>query len=354
MEQGGDDNTEGNPEEGTEDRDPPTTDDRFPSDETNVDDRTDDTEAETDSTDADAGRSASDVERKSADGPNSARSEGADGWVGRLRGSDHGAVVLARELAISVAIVALIGLLLFGISGVWPPMVAIESGSMTPNMHQGDLVFIMTNDRLAPDSAHGNTGVVTAEDGQAADYRQFGDYGDVIVFKPNGQDSTPIIHRTMLWVDEGEDWFDRADPRLLHGTYEDCDDLPNCPAPHSGFITHGDDNAHYDQANPYHSPVKPEWVIGTAELRIPYLGWIRLGWASIVEGQSLTIHGGGELLADTDETVAANVVATPDELAESETAIGPDEAVPRSTTPSPDSPSDPNATASGTSAAAVA
>ena len=35
----------------------------------------------------------------------------------------------------------LIGGILFGVSGAWPPLVAIESESMEPNLHQGDLVF---------------------------------------------------------------------------------------------------------------------------------------------------------------------------------------------------------------------
>ena len=37
----------------------------------------------------------------------------------------------------------LIGGILFGVSGAWPPLVAIESESMEPNLHQGDLVFVL-------------------------------------------------------------------------------------------------------------------------------------------------------------------------------------------------------------------
>jgi signal peptidase len=76
-----------------------------------------------------------------------------------------------REMLSSVAIVLAIGLLLFGVSGVWPPMVAVESGSMEPHMHRGDLVFITEPGRYMPDATYGSTGVVTAETGTEINYR---------------------------------------------------------------------------------------------------------------------------------------------------------------------------------------
>ncbi len=53
------------------------------------------------------------------------------------------------------------------------------------------------------------------------------------------------------------------------------------PAPYSGYITKGDNvvtNKHFDQEGQisYLTPVKDEWIIGTAQYRIPYLGYIRL------------------------------------------------------------------------------
>jgi signal peptidase len=79
----------------------------------------------------------------------------------------------------------------------------------------------------------------------------------------------------MLWVDEGENWYDRADPDAV-GTTESCADLRNCPAPHAGFVTQGDFNREYDQVGSTSRVVRPEWVIGTGELRLPNLGWVRL------------------------------------------------------------------------------
>ena len=191
------------------------------------------------------------------------------------RDEDSWALVV-RDISASLGAVALIGFYLFAISGVWPPMVAIESGSMEPNMDVNDLVFIMDPDRFQPDEAQGDSGVVTAETGDETGYTQFGDSGDVVVFAPNGNtDETPIIHRVMFWVEEGEDWTERANEEYL-GTARSCSDLGNtCPAPHDGFITKGDRNQVYDQVQT-DQPVKPEWVVGTAEVRLPGLGWFRL------------------------------------------------------------------------------
>ena len=35
-------------------------------------------------------------------------------------------------------------------------------------------------------------------------------------------------------------------------------------------------NSNYDQAGTLSTPVRPEWVVGTAEVKVPYLGQIRL------------------------------------------------------------------------------
>lgn len=184
----------------------------------------------------------------------------------------------AYDVGTSILAVLLVGGFLFAVSGVWPPLVAVESGSMIPNMHQGDLVFVMEEHRFAGDGAVDETGVVTAASAASTEYRTFGGYGDVIVYAPDGNaNRTPIIHRAMLWVEKGERWYDEADPDDVPGHVSSCAELRNCPAPHAGFITKGDNNGEYDQANGLSAPVRPEWVVGTAEIRLPGLGWIRLG-----------------------------------------------------------------------------
>ncbi|WP_424013821.1 S26 family signal peptidase [Halorubrum xinjiangense] len=192
----------------------------------------------------------------------------------RFRHDREGALMWVREMLASVGVVLLVGLLLFGVSGVWPPMVAVESGSMEPNMQVGDLVFVTEPGRLAPDAAENGVGIVTHEVGEEVDYRTFGSHGSVMIYTPPGRTGSPIIHRAMFHVTEGENWYDRADPE--HHNAVDCGSLANCPAPHDGYITLGDNNGAYDQASGLSPPVRAEWVNGVARLRVPYLGYIRL------------------------------------------------------------------------------
>jgi signal peptidase len=202
-------------------------------------------------------------------------------WLRWFRTTDAEAVVVAREVLKTTAIVVGIGLLLFAVSGIWPPLVAVESGSMQPHMHRTDLIFVMDEHRLVGDAAQAGTGVVTYRAGQRAGYERFGSYGDVVIYRPDGESGrTPIIHRAMFWVEDGENWYDEADPAFVGGA-DDCGELAHCPAPHAGFITKGDDNGVYDQAGAYANtgPVRPGWVVGTAELRVPWLGWVRLQMA---------------------------------------------------------------------------
>jgi len=178
-----------------------------------------------------------------------------------------------------------IGLLLFAISGVWPPMVAIESGSMEPNIEIGDLVFVMEEHRFAGDDQIRDTGVVPVYQAQDEGYTKFNWPGDVIVYAPNGnRDATPVIHRAVFWVNQSENWYQtKAQAKFLPQDKRSCDALEYCPAPHSGFVTLGDNNERYDQLDGggVSAPVKPEWVIGTAEFRMPIIGQLRLGVGSI-------------------------------------------------------------------------
>lgn len=189
-----------------------------------------------------------------------------------------GTMTFIYDLVSSAGAVLLVAALLFAVSGVWPPLVAIESGSMEPHIQTNDLVFVMDEQRFAGPGSTADTGVVTARQGSKTEYSRFQKPGDVIVFAPHGdRDATPIIHRAMFWVNESENWYDKVNSSYI-GTEDNCEELTNCPADHAGFITKGDWNRQYDQVGqrPNSSPVKPEWVVGKAELRIPWLGNIRL------------------------------------------------------------------------------
>ena len=194
----------------------------------------------------------------------------------QFRTAKDGPLLLLREVLISVGVVILFGLLLFGLSGVWPPMVAVESESMEPNINQYDLILVTDPGRFTPEEAD-RTGVVTAEPTTKSEYESFDRAGSVVVYENPSSFGPPIIHRAHFFVEEGENWYDRANPDYVSA--DGCDELDTCPAPHAGYITKGDNaqsNSQYDQANGIAPVVKPGWITGIARLRLPYLGYIRL------------------------------------------------------------------------------
>jgi signal peptidase len=144
------------------------------------------------------------------------------------------------------------------ITGTWPFMVAVESGSMEPNMHRGDVIFLVSPDRV---------GIVPYVEGAQKGYKSFGDFGDVIVYRPNGNsDRTPIIHRVIAYVHKGDNIPIRVGDKIY---------LTKNIASKDGYITQGDRNPIPDQ--PYVSdPVQKDWIIGVAKFRIPYVGYFRL------------------------------------------------------------------------------
>ena len=211
-----------------------------------------------------------------SDSTHARRSRKAGGREQRSERESNSWTLVVRDVTVTVLAVLLVGAYLFAISGVWPPMVAIESGSMEPNMDVNDMVFVMDEGRFQPAAATGDTGVVTARTGDGTGYGEFGNSGDVIIYEPGGSDAeTPIIHRAIFWVEEGENWCEQGNPEYL-GSLQPDDAV--CEADHDGFITKGDANSNYDQASIGRAtgPVRPEWIIGTAELRLPRLGWFRL------------------------------------------------------------------------------
>ncbi|MFC7231930.1 S26 family signal peptidase [Saliphagus sp. GCM10025308] len=157
-----------------------------------------------------------------------------DGPIRWFLRTNNGTVVAVRDVLSSVALVAVIGLVLFGISGIWPPLVAVESGSMEPNMERGDMIFVVAEDRFAGDDPVDGTGIVTREAGLENGHEKFGGAGDVIIFRPNGNArETPVIHRAHFWVEADENWVDgQANPEFVNGA--SCERVRACPAPTTG------------------------------------------------------------------------------------------------------------------------
>jgi len=225
-------------------------------------------------------------------------------------------VGLARELAWVAAVVGGIALALFLVSGTWPAVVTIESESMVPHMQVGDLVFVVSADRFGD--------LKSWAVGKEQGYQKYGDYGDVLIYRPNDAPNPPvyipfltkgvhpIIHRAMDRIDAGENipkYFNlyrgQATPVrylpatiqnnslvLLDGTVvtpENADPengyLVETPlfTPHPGYITKGDNNLVSDQGGYLSSvqgevilPVKDEWIVGKALFSIPLIGYLPL------------------------------------------------------------------------------
>ena len=224
-----------------------------------------------------------------------------------------------KDIIFVVVVVGVISIVSQLALGLWTPMVAVESGSMVPNLNIGDIIVVQGASR---------TEVIPWEDAEKSGYEAFNKPGDVILFRPYGKESlnlldqlkmlvglppgndkgTPIIHRALRFVEKGEPMWDGGPA-----------------APFSGYITKGDHNevidqeagqifgmanisylqSHRDQitnlgsgvfldkrtgvviyqtANgtfvgegiSYLTPVKEEWVIGVARAKIPIVGYVRL------------------------------------------------------------------------------
>jgi signal peptidase I len=221
-------------------------------------------------------------------------------------------------------VVAGIALVLYLASGTWPAVVTIESESMVPHMNVGDLVFVVSPDRYGE--------LQTWENGRDTGHVKFGDYGDVLIYSPNGAQGSlipglgggvhPIIHRAMGMTAEGTGipvyyyfYTGQSSPsQYLPVTIKDSTwlledgtivariengiivpDVRNITpedgyivisdqmSKNGGYLTKGDNNVRSDQGS-YLSrmelgviqPVKPEWIVGKALFAIPLLGYIPL------------------------------------------------------------------------------
>lgn len=218
----------------------------------------------------------------------------------------------------ALVIVLLIVGVLWLYSGVWPPLVVVESNSMQHSdsesfigvIDTGDLVILKKETSLA--AVH--TYIESVHDG----YSTYGELGDVVIYKPLGRvDRTPIIHRALCKVvyntsGGGFDvpslasipdgtWEVRGGaktPYNMHGTlvlhdigYNKVEVRVNFTimlsnfvntqtTPHGGLITLGDNNhGVVDQSTisgVCWQPVEEGWLNGVARGEIPWFGLIKL------------------------------------------------------------------------------
>lgn len=184
--------------------------------------------------------------------------------INEFRKSTHPVVSLLRDLLWVIVVVGAIALSLYIVSGTWPAVVTVESESMVPHMNVGDLVLVVEKDRFSP--------LTSWQEGKEGGFKSFEDYGNVIIYRPNGNANIhPIIHRAMFWVTTGE---------MIPVTIQvDSYSLErNLTAPHDGYITKGDHNPNIDQVGAIQGigqiePVQEDWIVGKALIAIPYLGY---------------------------------------------------------------------------------
>jgi signal peptidase len=219
-------------------------------------------------------------------------------------------MMFLRDAGVAALLVALILLSMFAFTGKWPPLVVVESNSM---MHGEDnlsnIGVIDTGDLVLVKRVDSTNDIETYVDGCVSGHKTYGDYGDVIVYKRNGQDTqTPIIHRTIVYLEVNPDGVSytvealrdlSSDKWSVSGSEDTWDhltstltirdvgyggafvtiDIAQLSTPFkSGYITKGDHNSQIDQYSGL-SPVQIEWVVGMARGEIPWFGLLKL-WST--------------------------------------------------------------------------
>jgi len=107
--------------------------------------------------------------------------------------------ILKDVLVAAIIMVLIIGTM-YGYTGNWPPLVVVQSGSM---MHGADssLGVIDTGDLVMVKEINSRDDIITYIEGQQNGHETYGSYGDVVVYRKNGQQGTPVIHRALMWVE---------------------------------------------------------------------------------------------------------------------------------------------------------
>ena len=229
-----------------------------------------------------------------------------------------------RDAGIALAFVASILLVMYAYTGLWPPLVVVESESM---MHSDDntsyIGVIDTGDMVLVKDVDDEDDVVTYVEGVSTGHRTYGDFGDVIIYNKMGNPAgTPIIHRAVLFLEVNPDgesyrcdaladlpaekwgltgnedsWDHLTESVLLyHYGYKDVTvtigvgeilDAFRFNPPTSGFITRGDHNTWIDQR--YHdssTPVDASWVVGKARGELPWFGLLKLWFSDTLKSEA--------------------------------------------------------------------
>jgi len=223
------------------------------------------------------------------------------------------------EPLVALAIIVVLLVSLFAYTQNWPPVYVVESGSMQHGSAD-QLGLINTGDLVLAEKVP-TSSITPYVTGQRTGYSTYGEYGDVLLYSPNGQSGTPIIHRAILFMqwDPGG-WYNVTDltglpcgvPGAVYATpgtpassglpagcatthltgtldlfnigWKPVNISLDLSAPalgeHSGFLTMGDNNSFPDQTGSstpaISSLVEPGWIVGVARGMIPWFGALKL------------------------------------------------------------------------------
>jgi len=216
--------------------------------------------------------------------------------------SDKGKISLLRDIFIAIILVLILLTALWAYTGQWfgAPMVAIESGSMEhPNepfgrigtINAGDMVLLVkiyeqSDIETRGSSLHGNLA-----DKNKNNYF-YGDYGDVIIYHPYGEENRDqIIHRAICWVEYNQNGtYTVEEYEIYNQPSININELglSNYKPSHSGFITKGDNNDIVDQRSQdlCVEPIKVSWISGKGRGEIPWIGTINLLFNDLTSGSN--------------------------------------------------------------------
>jgi signal peptidase len=239
---------------------------------------------------------------------------------------------LAKDVIIALIIVIIIISSIYIYTGNWPPVVVVESDSMQHSDDESFLGVIDTGDLVLVKSIESEKDVVTYMKGKRIGHETYSEYGDVLIYRKNGYtDSTPVIHRALIWLEYNETsnsfdapelkhhdtpeewqilggenrWYNISGVLLLKDIGHDHEDvridLNNIfniysiqgVEPHSGFVTLGDHNlGNYDQnmLPDDHGgrvrPVRSDWIVGKGRGELPWFGLIKLWFSEETKAQA--------------------------------------------------------------------
>jgi len=168
------------------------------------------------------------------------------------------------DLGVTLLVVGVIFGGIYAYAGVYPPLVVVVSNSMlNGNSNVGQLGMISPGDIVLVKSTDN---IVTKVDAGSTGHKTYGDYGDVVIYRPNGMETTPIIHRAIMHVEAGQMVSRDENLGIMRGFI----------APYDGYVTKGDNNDVIDQQGGISDLVQDDWVLGVARGELPWLGLLSM------------------------------------------------------------------------------